>query len=289
MTPKGPFTSPLADSRGSRMETGKKAIKEEFARLFMNPSLESLPEFLRNGLGEFPYCEFKERWPNTGDLVRHILGIANSGGGLIVIGVAEKSDKTHEAIGIVGAFKDKADFGKEVDKYLPDALRRVVQVIDLDYTSSVNPAELVGKKFQIVYVSDDPSHIPFMANSETTGLGKNTVYVRRDANTEPANYDELQGVINRRVETNHSTRGESDLQSHLDQLKVLYSQIPRHVQSGGLGEIMAKAMGEAMHEALGGRSIENEAYPKEDYQAFVTRMIDGKKRRIQVELDLPTV
>jgi hypothetical protein len=102
-----------------------KQFSEAMACFFESPTRETLRELLRTHLGEFDECDFKAEWPpQLSNIARHILGIANSGGGVIVVGMAEKTDdKSLQPVGLTTVL-DKAEFHKGVEKYLPDGLRR---------------------------------------------------------------------------------------------------------------------------------------------------------------------
>src|SRR4051812_27963539 len=54
-------------------------------------SRESLREFLHSHTGEQAECDFKADWPVLLDLAPDVLAFANSGGGVIIIGVAEEA------------------------------------------------------------------------------------------------------------------------------------------------------------------------------------------------------
>ena len=51
------------------------------------------------------------------------------------------------------------------------------------------------------------------------------MYIRRGTSTEEANNDELQKIINVRIETGYSTRREMNLQAHLKQLQLLIDKV----------------------------------------------------------------
>jgi hypothetical protein len=52
--------------------------------------------------------------------------------------------------------------------------------------------------------------------------------VRNKTETVEANYEQLQGIINRRIQTQYSSAAELTLEEHLAQLKLLYSNIERY-------------------------------------------------------------
>ena len=115
-----------------------------------------------------------------------------------------------------------------------------------------------------------PEYIPFIARCNSDGIRENVIYVRRGTSTEEANYEELQEIINRRLETGYSSSEELDLSKHLAELHALYNQIPRYV---GIAEIMEDSLGSFTGQV-------NHSYPKEDFDVFVARMIRDKKEII---------
>lgn len=96
--------------------------------------------------------------------------------------------------------------------------------MDFSYEESEYP-KLKGKSFQVLFVEDDPTHLPFAAVKDGPHVRGNAIYTRRGVATEEANYEELQRIINRRLETGYSSRRELDLKTHLEQLRVLYEQL----------------------------------------------------------------
>jgi hypothetical protein len=118
-------------------------------------------------------------------------------------------------------------------------------------------------------------------------LRKGAIYVRGEGVTEEATHDQLQEMINGRLATGHSTQSEMDLNAHLNQLKALYVHIqPSHVSGSLLGAGIVELVRSSMEQS----SIEsspNQKYPKEDFESFIVRMIEAKKRRIERELDCP--
>ena len=146
------------------MPKGKpKALKELFAKFFENPSREGLRELLKNHTGEQSDFDFKREWPDFSSIAKHILAIANTGGGCIVFGVGEMLDKTFDAVGLA-AIKDKGEFQDQIRSYLPFRLRSSVSLEDFSYDASEYP-KIIGKKFQVVFIVSDPTQLPY-ANSQ---------------------------------------------------------------------------------------------------------------------------
>jgi predicted HTH transcriptional regulator len=267
----------------------KKSLNEEFVKFFENPTREGFRELLKNNFGELPNLDFKEEWPTLSKVARHILGMANLGGGAIIVGVAELSDKMLEPKGIATII-DKADIVKGVKKFLPEPLLSNLPILDFSYDAS-EYGKLVGKRFQVILVEDDPKHLPFVAMASGDGIRETAIYVRRGTSTEEANHEELQRIINRRLDTGHSSQVEMDLQTHIEQLKILFKHIDKHrvLVKGGIFQSMGEALAKSpdFQSILGQRElVDNKLYPKEDFESFIARMIEKKKRRIEIELDV---
>lgn len=133
----------------------------------------------------------------------------------------------------------------------------------------------MGKLFQVVSVDDLSTQIPFVATRGGTDLRENAVYVRRQGVTCEANHDELQELINRRLGTGHSTKHEMSLGSHLEDLRLLYSYLPRF---SPLVQSLSNQFRAMMAE------IPNPEYPAKDFETFIRRMIDIKKRVVENEV-----
>ncbi len=261
----------------------RKSAREEFARFYEQPSREHLRDLLRNHVGETKHVEFKENWPAFARLAKHVLGLANSGGGVIVVGVHEADDGSLEACG-VQAFTDKAVVLNGVKRHLPERLLSALDILDFSYDASEYPL-LVGKRFQVLFVETDLRYLPFLALADGDGVRANTIYVRRGAATEEATHDEAQAVINERVETGYSSRIELDLLAHIEQLKILYNNIVKE-RRRWVGPAESLLQRTILQLGMGGREEVqyNAAYPKETFDEFIARMIAKKKLAIEVEL-----
>jgi hypothetical protein len=261
-----------------------KTIHEAFSRFFEKPTRESLRMFLREHVGELRNCDFKEDWPEHSSLAKHLLGIGNAGGGCLVFGVTENDDKTTSPKGLP-AIKDKADISNGVKPYLPEPLHAAVEIADFKYEASEYPA-LVGKLFQVVFVHDRSEFVPFVAKRTGTGIRSGSIYVRREGQTEEATYEELQRLIDRRVGASPETAMASSIKEHLQELKVLYAEVPRFLATQGtLFLPLSEEIGRIAR--MFGGSRPNPDYPKEDYQSFVLRLIESKKLAIEELAGIP--
>jgi predicted HTH transcriptional regulator len=275
------------------MGSKRPSYHEDFASFFEQPSRDRLRNLLRSHVGELNECDFKQAWPDHSEMARHVLAISNSGGGVLVVGVAENADGTYDPKGI-DVPVDKADITKGLEKYLPSPLHSNYDVLSFTYKDSEYHA-LVGKSFQVVYIQDDPTHIPFVSLASGKQIERAVIYVRRGTNSVAANHEELQRLLNRRIQTEYSSSDEMELDAHLSQLKVLYGHIAKtHVvhemdeDQLRLNTSMDLALG-AMRKAMGiarTRVVKNPNYPDESFEQFVVRMVQAKKRRIERALNL---
>ena len=258
------------------MGAKEKQFHEKVARFFEKPTREGLRDLLKDHYGETDNCDFKKEWPKLSNLPKHILGFANSKGGVIVFGVEQKDDNTLEPCGMQ-EIKDKADVEKGIRKYIPANLEYII--LDFSYDSSEYP-KLIGKRFQVIVVEDNPRHIPYVCESESESTRTGAIYIRRGTQTIEAGYDELQKLINRRIETGYTSTKELALQEHLEQLKMLYQHVQRYYYKPGKASIITsiaesmKVMGLA---ELYGEKIDNPNYPKETYEDFIIKIIEQKK------------
>jgi len=264
-----------------------KSIHEDFARFFERPTREDLRNLIKNNFGELPQCDFKADWPALPKLARHILGIANSKGGCVIVGVAQTEDNVLEPKGL-SKLTDKAEITGGIKRYIPDALFPSIDVLDFSYSTSEYET-LVGKKFQVILVDDDPKHLPFISTAESDDISNNAIYVRRGTSTEVANYQELQILLNRRLETGYSSSREIDLETHLEQLKILYRHIDEFHFSGAT-DLLDTNLGTMIRRLMGYTTkTPNPNYPKEGFDAFIARMVEKKKARIAIDLNVANI
>jgi hypothetical protein len=257
-----------------------KTVHESFSRFFEKPTRESFRSLLKEHLGELRNCDFKEDWPEMGALAKHLIGIGNAGGGCLVLGVKENADKSTSPEGLK-QIMDKADISNGLKTHLPEPLLSAMETADFKYEASEYPA-LVGKLFQVIFVHARPDSLPFVAQRSTTGLRAGAIYVRREGQTEEASYEEVQNLLRQRLLAAPQTTEARNLKEHLEELKVLYAEIPRNLNiPGGLFAPLFSKSAQQFASMLVGESKPNPTYPEEDYQAFVRRLLDGKKSLIE--------
>lgn len=239
---------------------------EGFAQFFEKPTREALRALIKDNIGETDYLDFKEQWIPGPKLAKHILAMSNSGGGALIIGVKENDDGTTEPVGI-NDFKDKEKISKDLSKYLPTDVSW--DSFEFAYKDS-EYEKLKGKKFQVLLVEYNPQFIPFLCLKASDGIKENTVYVRRGTSTTEATHDDLQKIINDRVETGYSSKHVLALSEHLQQLKELYKTKENHSYMASFAKVMSIFEGDKF----------------KDYNDFVEELISRKKSKIIEELEL---
>lgn len=250
-----------------KMIEQQKGVKELFANFFEDPDRIKFRDLLKNNTGEYNHIDFKSEWVMGDGLAKHILGFANSKGGVIVFGVAENDDKTLVSLGL-NSLKDKTDIKKSVQTFIPEKL--VWDIHNFEYNES-EYNEIKGRKFQVLIVENTPDYIPFLSLREGDQIKKNEIYYRSVINTEKATHEQVQEIINRRIETGYSTTKEMEFKAHLVQLSDLYDAIPKYYSSfPGLISNAFFPFG----------SQKNPEYPEEDFQSFILKMIQKKKEII---------
>lgn len=199
-------------------------FKEEFAKFIEDPTRERLRDAFKGHAGEFQYLDFKEVWRECPTLARHLLGLGNSDGGCIVIGVAEKENGSLDPKGIEKLI-DKKKIFDGIEKYIPQKMMRN-NIVILDYSfEETEYARIKGKMFQVILTKVNPEDIPLISMAGYQGkIRENAIYIRRSSSTEEANYDELQEIINKRLGTGRSSQPEMDLRTHLKELKTLLEE-----------------------------------------------------------------
>ena len=261
-----------------------KQTKDIIYSLLQEPTLDNFREFIKNHTGEHNSIDFKQHWVEGPHLAKLMLAIANSGGGIIVFGIAEAEDGSADVTGL-SELKDPAIISNEIKNYLSSDLK--YEVYNFSYTSS-EYEELIGRHYQMMSIDDTPEYIPFLAKKESEQLKPNQIYIRRGTSCEIANQEELRDIIARRINYAHPLTGEPlELEEHLKQLKVLYESIDKEVTSYEYSGLSKMLSGFASSLFGGVKKVEpNPVYPDEQYDEYVARLITAKKNKIERILDL---
>lgn len=221
--------------------------------LFQQPDRENFRRLLEQVQGERNDIDFKTIWIEKDKLAKTVLAMANSGGGLIVVGVREENQQL-DYVGLE-EFKDPADIGNELARYIPDTLSYTVK--NYEYSSS-EYEKLVGRRFQVLFVDHNPLHAPYIATSAGTYIQNNTIYIRRNTTNAVINNEELTLLIAERIEAQYEETSQMAIKDHIYQLKALYEAGPADLPKS----LRAPAV-------------------NEDYQQFICRMIEEKQELIR--------
>lgn len=263
---------------------------EKFARFFESPTREGLRELLEYNYGEQNNLDFKQELPSFSKLAKHFLAFANSGGGCIILGVAQKEEEGLVSVGIAEV-KDKAEIDNGIRSFIPVELK--YEILDFCFNSAEYD-QIIGKKFQVIFIDDKPEYLPYISKKDGESIRQNTIYIRKGTRSQEANYEELQKIINRRVDTNYSSTSELKLEEHLAQLKILYTQIEKFhyrrknasLTENGLSKMLS-SFALAISSTIGEReAIPNPDYPTEDFEEFISRLITQKKKKVEYVLEL---
>lgn len=268
-------------------------IKDHFYDQFLKePTKDNFRDFMKKSCGELNEMDFKETWIDKGPLAKIVLAMANNGGGIIVFGVKENEDNTFDILGL-DSLKDTADISNSISRLVSSSLD--YEVFNFVFDSDVY-GKFENKKFQIMVIHDTPERLPFVSLGQSEKIEKDVIYVRRGTKSEKATSEEINRIIERKIATIYSENTDMSLDQHLEQLKKLYSELPQKIQvlvrKGTQPNFAAalKVFGERIGALYGTpdeyEEKDNPNYPDEGYEAFILRMINAKKLKIEKVLDL---
>ncbi len=268
-------------------------FKDEFYDGFLkDPSKDKFRKLIQHNYGELDEIDFKEKWISKGKLSKTILSMANSGGGIIAFGIGENSDGVVDPVGL-DKLKDKANINDDLAKYISPNLDYVVY--DFTYDAS-EYGEMENRKFQVLFVNNTPDRLPFISLNGTTDLEKDVIYVRRGTKCVKAKSEEIESIINNRIDSIFKDTSDLSLDKHLEQLKTLYNELPKKinvlVRKGKPTSLqlsltkITSAMDSFMRTKDEYEEQDNPNYPEESYELFIFQMINLKKLKIQKHLGL---
>jgi len=263
---------------------------------FKDPDAKKLHSLLRSSLGEFNHLDFKEDFPEPVKLAKHLLGMANTRGGCIVVGVADAkaNDGVHKPVGITSP-TDPTELGKKLREFLPETLDGIWNILTFE-GSAIGGETCSGRFFQVIVVQPDDRHLPFLPRRQAMGIDPDTVYVRRNAETVKAKKSDYDDILRRR-QTASAVGGRYSVRSldeHLTQLSQLYKAISPVISQKKRGAASDEDQSEwqkafiKLSEVVSSNfeTIKNPNFPAESHDEFVSRMIEAKKRQIEGILDL---
>jgi hypothetical protein len=152
---------------------------------------------------ESKYIEFKETFDPASpadwcEIVKDIVAIANSGGGIIIFGLDSSGVPTGASPATLSNI-DPADVGNKVSKYTGP--------VQLEFES--RELEKEGRKLHafvvqavsVPIVFQKPGTYDVGSGKQKTAFSVGTVYFRHGAKSEPGNSDDIRAVIERQLES----------------------------------------------------------------------------------------
>lgn len=194
-------------------------IKESLARFLEKPTRENLKLLRSKYFGELDELDFKREWPERSKLAKHVLAIANSGGGCIFIGI-DRVDDIYRSVGLED-FQDPADVDKSLSKYKPRSLEVITQ--EFFFPEKEYPT-LEDKKVQIIFIRSQNSDLPYVAQNSGKDVAEGVIYVRSGTESRPARHEEVGKLIEKRVYS-YGTVKQIDLEANFQRLKYLYGEL----------------------------------------------------------------
>lgn len=181
---------------------GIKGLNEAFANVFENPNRITFKNMLKNISGEYNDLDFKREMIEYSTIAKHILAMANTEGGIICFGVDEVETGGLKPIGLK-TLDDNTEILKKVGRYLPPELKYSIHPII--YQDYVEWDELKNKKFLLIIIEFNAENIPFLPIKESNDFLRTDILCRKNSSSTKCEYQDLQELLNKRIETNVSS------------------------------------------------------------------------------------
>lgn len=239
--------------------------KQEFLNTFnyadKNFDIASLKNLIEQSFGENNALDFKETFVREDQIAKLIIAMANSGGGSIIFGV---NDDNHPVGILKEELKDPTDFQRKLNGYLPSML--IYHLQQIDYDENEMYGYFSGKTFFIIYIPEQNRFIPFIAKRGSDKLFTDKIYIRKNTSNETATNDDLEIIFRKRLIEQYEDLSNMSLNEHMEQLKILYRIA-----------------------AISGDTNKNSKSQKDDFSEFIARMIEKKKRKIEIVLEVSNI
>lgn len=193
--------------------------KEQAAELFNSPDRVTFREFLKTNTGEYDDIEFKGDYIEESKLAKHIIAMANSNGGIITFGIEEDEHNILKPLGI--EIKDKTEFKEKLSNFIPNSLDYELHLFQ--YEDEVEWKKLKNKNFLLITVPYNPKKIPFLSKKDGNNIKMHEIYCRKNSSSKIVTYEDIQEILEKRVENSENAIYENDLEENLNQLQILTS------------------------------------------------------------------
>jgi len=203
---------------------------------------ESLLKRASEAKRESKYVDFKREFDPTAaqdwvEIVKDLVAMANSGGGVLVIGANNDGSHAGSAVDDVLAV-DPASISDKVFKYTGKHFSGFL-ISKVDRADGPVAAVVVEASNRLLVFSQPGTYPnPEKPDRQKTAFGRGTAYVRHGAKSEPANTDDIQDFIESRLENVRETwlGNIRKVVSHPDEQVGTYSALS-YDETGALAEI----------------------------------------------------
>ena len=196
--------------------------------------------------------------------------------------VDKSTEEWLDAIGLQ-QLEDKEKIHSKIQKFLPDTLE--FDIGDFDFTDE-SYSKIEGKLFQILFVHCKEIELPYVWMKDSNGAEVGCIFYRRGTKTVKANMQEINDMIDKRIEASYVEQSSLQLEEHLKQLDTLYKYISPNSYSLSAFDKLFRSVNKTMSNGAIIAGTSNPNYPKESYEEFIAKMIERKKKKIEKVLDL---
>lgn len=165
----------------------KSSFPPAILRFIEHPDVSALRDVLDLGQ-EFDCLDFKREWGDLNGegragLAKDVLSFANTGGGLIIVGVADDCARVG-----VSSYLDPSIFRHAIAAFLPAG----------DLPATLWSLECDGLRYQIILISPDDEALPYEAARSGASIERGRVYVRVGASNAEATSTQMLDLVRRR-------------------------------------------------------------------------------------------
>lgn len=163
---------------------------------------DKMLEKAKNAKRESKYVEFKEKFDSDSSqdwckIIKGIVAMANSGGGIILVGV--RNNGTLSGFNVMSVLSlDPAKLTDKIAKYTGEQFSEFeIEEIDKD-GHKVAVLQIYSVSVPMIFIQ--PGTYDVGGGRQKTAFGRGTVYFRHGAKSEPGNSNDLRKVVERELE-----------------------------------------------------------------------------------------
>lgn len=161
-------------------------------------------EILKKALGatrESKHIEFKRGFDPTSpgewcEIIKDIVALANSGGGIILFGLDNTGKPTGESVEHIGR-EDPADIVNRIARYITTPSFEIESIEAKKRGKKLHALSISGTR--VPHVFQKPGTYDVGGGKQKTAFGVGTIYFRHGAKSEHGNSDDLRAVVEREL------------------------------------------------------------------------------------------